>query len=731
MSRHFGSHGHYSSDGGASGDMMDDVIDETIAGDVVVDTMGMATNITNSSSGETDGRLRRHGSSPSSVAASQPSGASAPPLPGAAGVKRLSQASADSNDRYSTGNQTPRTPTNQGVPTTAAAGGGSVAAGTPSLSTSGLPLGGGAGGSTTPGGTIRSRHSDVHDDDSARGGSSSQPRNDGMLTRQSTGPSSETSSSYYSNDSQTLNALAAAAAARPPSGGPSVAVGRGTPPPRPRAASRDGPASRPPVSGPHGRAGPRPTVSPPPAPHHTLPALATAHATHAAAPPSVPHVTIGTKDLIGAGSFGNVYRVLDVDTNAILAMKEIALSAAEGRELDRQIHNLEREIRVMQMLDHPNIVKYLGARREGSFLHIFMEYVPGGTMTSLIRTFGPLKSRQAAQYTRQILDGLNYLHSKSIVHRDLKGDNLFVTTDGKVKVGDFGTSKELRTLHISNSVAGTPHYMAPEVVTNQGHGVEADVWSLGCCVIQMLTGKPPYSSFDNQYAIMFQVSKGDIEAQIPKAGNVPAEAVDFIRQCCRMRPADRPTTAQLLRHPWILSVAGAATSPSSPATLPAGAAPLVVADAVGGGASAPPRAHATSGTPVGRQHSGGHGGAAGSHASRPQAPVIGRRSASGGGPTAGVGIPPLGADGGVRTPIRHAPPSLDQHAVATGGVTSPNGGAISTATPTGGATQQGTTPMRRDGSGRTPIASKKAGGVQPAAGGSLPAARTVSSRGGA
>lgn len=264
-----------------------------------------------------------------------------------------------------------------------------------------------------------------------------------------------------------------------------------------------------------------------------------------------PKVNIGNKELIGSGSFGNVYKALDMDTMRTVAVKEVQLITDESRELKKQIHALEREIRVMQKLDHPHIVKYLGATRDGSKLLIFMEYIGGGTIASYIRQYG-LAPQQAAFFTKQVVSGLAYLHSKNIAHRDLKGDNLFVDTLGRVKVGDFGTSKELQTIRMTNSVAGTPYFMAPEVVTCQGHGIEADVWSVGCCVIQMLTGKPPFHQYDNPYTVMFQVSKGNIEDQIP--ANFPPEAADFVRKCTALQPGDRWTCQQLLEHPWIAQI---------------------------------------------------------------------------------------------------------------------------------------------------------------------------------
>jgi len=298
--------------------------------------------------------------------------------------------------------------------------------------------------------------------------------------------------------------------------------------------------------------------------------------------------TLGTKHLVGAGSFGTVYRALDTTNNQSIAVKEIRLQHIENpQRAKKELEALEREIRVMQKLTHPNIVKYLGYQRgEGTF-NIIMEFVSCGTVGSVLKTFGPLQPIQAALFTKHVLAGLQYLHSKRIAHRDLKGDNLFVDVDGTVKLGDFGTAKELQTIKSTafNSIAGTPYFMAPEVVKNGGHGLEADIWSVGCCVIQMLGGQPPFKNFENQITVMFQVSKGEIEPQIPKG--IPDDARDFILKCCQVDPKARPTVTELLAHPWL------ASAPPIPSELAAAsdAAPYV-----------PPSAQGSSGAPATRAH---------------------------------------------------------------------------------------------------------------------------------
>ncbi|KPI88724.1 putative Protein kinase [Leptomonas seymouri] len=268
---------------------------------------------------------------------------------------------------------------------------------------------------------------------------------------------------------------------------------------------------------------------------------------------------------VGRGTFGDVYRAEDCDTGNIIAVKEIVVPHDFTKDIEKQLAALESEIRVMRRLHHPHVVTYLGANREGNTLRIFMEFVGGGTVGSTLEREGALPEEKTRNYTAQLLEGLEYLHASHILHRDLKGDNLFLTEQDQLKLGDFGQSKELADTLITQSVQGTPSFMSPEMIACSGYSFEADIWSVGCCVIQMLTGKPPFSNLDNQMAVMFAIISSKIEEQIPQ--NVSEGAKDFIRMCTKTNIKDRWSATQLRQHPWLLGVAKENTStlPAKPA----------------------------------------------------------------------------------------------------------------------------------------------------------------------
>jgi serine/threonine protein kinase len=147
---------------------------------------------------------------------------------------------------------------------------------------------------------------------------------------------------------------------------------------------------------------------------------------------------------IGQGSFGAVYQGLNEDTGALIAIKEMQFDAGDASP----IAAMKEEIILLRALDHPHIVRYLGADVRGSTLYIMAEWMSCGSLRSLIEKFGPLQESVIRRYTRQILEGLAYLHSKRIIHRDIKGANVLVDESGMVKLADFGTAKRLEVGNI-------------------------------------------------------------------------------------------------------------------------------------------------------------------------------------------------------------------------------------------------------------------------------------------
>ncbi|KAJ1384842.1 kinase-like domain-containing protein [Ochromonadaceae sp. CCMP2298] len=206
--------------------------------------------------------------------------------------------------------------------------------------------------------------------------------------------------------------------------------------------------------------------------------------------------------VVGKGGSSTVYKAVMKPAGNFVAVKQIDIDGL-SRE---QINGIKGEIETMRNLSHPHILSYLGTQQSPHRVFIFLEYADRGSLRQYYQQHGPLSEAQISYCLRGIVSGLDYLHRNGIAHRDIKCANCLLNSLGVVKVADFGASKRFESDSIVSGLKGTPHWMAPEVIkgTQMTTGwIKADVWSLGCTVVEMATAKvqtPSYNPPPMSYA---------------------------------------------------------------------------------------------------------------------------------------------------------------------------------------------------------------------------------------
>lgn len=263
-------------------------------------------------------------------------------------------------------------------------------------------------------------------------------------------------------------------------------------------------------------------------------------------------------ELIGKGTYGRVYLAMNANTGEMMAVKQVeSPQTASDRNDSRQasmVQALKLESETLKDLDHPNIVQYLGFEETPTNLSIFLEYVPGGSVGSCLLKHGRFDENVVKSFTHQILDGLHYLHSKGILHRDLKADNILVEMSGVCKISDFGISK--RTDDIGGgaftAMQGTVFWMAPEVINTQkkGYNFKVDIWSVGCVVLEMWAGKRPWTG-EEMVAVMFKLYQSKLPPPVPDDVSLSELADDFRMRCFAINPEERATAVELMAHPYL------------------------------------------------------------------------------------------------------------------------------------------------------------------------------------
>ncbi|KZP23037.1 kinase-like protein [Athelia psychrophila] len=268
-------------------------------------------------------------------------------------------------------------------------------------------------------------------------------------------------------------------------------------------------------------------------------------------------------EVIANTTYARIYLALDETNGAMIVAKQVEIPRTAPDKADARkaafLAAQKSEIEILHDLgEHPNIVRYLGFAETPDLLTMFLDYVPGGSVHSCLTTHGRFEESVTKSFAAQILAGLEYLHSRKIIHNDLKGENILVGTSGICMIADFSIATRAGALDASTTTSqmtGTVCWMAPEVIAQKGYDSKIDIWSFGCVVLEMWSGKQPWSG-EEAGKVILELHKHKCPPPIPHDVVLPPLALEFRNLCFAADPKNRPTAAELRRHAYLELSAG-------------------------------------------------------------------------------------------------------------------------------------------------------------------------------
>ncbi|MBW0542968.1 hypothetical protein O181_082683, partial [Austropuccinia psidii MF-1] len=262
---------------------------------------------------------------------------------------------------------------------------------------------------------------------------------------------------------------------------------------------------------------------------------------------------------IGKGSSGHVKLAKHSKSGHLAAVKIVPKhmlvnsrmnTNKAGAKVNKMLLGIEREIIIMKLIEHPNVVSLYDVYENSHELYLVMEYVEGGELFEYLALRGRFQEREALYYFQQIIWGVDYCHRFNICHRDLKPENLLLDKERNIKIADFGMAAWQDSTKMLETSCGSPHYASPEIVSGQTyHGSSSDIWSCGVILFALLTGRLPFDDVDLS-VLLWKVMEGKFVMPV----DVSMEAQDLIRGMLTLDPTKRITMEQIRTHPWFTSL---------------------------------------------------------------------------------------------------------------------------------------------------------------------------------
>lgn len=255
-------------------------------------------------------------------------------------------------------------------------------------------------------------------------------------------------------------------------------------------------------------------------------------------------------DILYESGNSTIYKAFNINDGNIFVVKKF--NCVDGIKCDNYIN----EVKIYENLKHKNIIKYIFSEQINNYYFLYLEYIKGGSIKNLIDQFGGFNESLIKKYTKQILDGLKYLHDNKIIHRDIKCANILIGDKGTIKLTDFGCSKIINVSkkdsssneEYCTSLKGTIPWCAPEVICHKKYGKKADIWSLGCTLIEM-TGHKPWGNIENIYQIMNKIGKSNLTPAIPDY--LSDNFKNFLDLCFKRDPKKRANLKTLINHNFL------------------------------------------------------------------------------------------------------------------------------------------------------------------------------------